>query len=113
MPPPIEEILLAASLLLVLSIVLSKVSGRLGVPVLLVFLAIGMLAGSEGLGGIYFDDPWIAQFLGVVALALILFAGGLDTNWASVRPVLGMGLALATLGVLITTLLVGWFATII
>ena len=92
----IEYILLAASVLLLVSIVASKISARLGIPALLLFLAVGMLAGSEGLGGIYFDDPFVAQFLGVVALVFILFAGGLDTEWA-IRPVLGLGIALATL----------------
>lgn len=107
----IEYILLGASILLLLSVIASKASGRLGVPALVLFLVIGMLAGSDGPGGIYFDDPWLAQFLGVVALAFILFAGGLDTNWQSVRRVFWSGLALSTLGVFITTLLVGWFAT--
>jgi len=109
----IEYILLAASVLLLVSIVASKISARLGIPALLLFLAVGMLAGSEGLGGIYFDDPFVAQFLGVVALVFILFAGGLDTEWAGIRPVLGLGIALATLGVLISAGLVAWFATIV
>jgi cell volume regulation protein A len=112
-PASIEYILLGASLLLLVSIVSSKVSVRLGIPALLLFLAIGMLAGSEGVGGIFFDDAWLAQFLGVIALVFILFAGGLDTHWASVRPMLGMGLALATVGVLISALLVGFFATVV
>ena len=76
---------------------------------MLIFLAIGMLAGSDGPGGIYFDNPWIAQFLGVVALIFILFAGGLDTNWQSIRPVLAKGLILATLGVLLTTVILAFF----
>jgi cell volume regulation protein A len=109
--PSIESILIGAALLLLLSVVASKASGRLGVPSLLIFLAIGMLAGSDGPGGIYFDDPWTAQLLGVIALALILFAGGLDTTWRSVRPVLWRGLALSTAGVLLTAMLVGWFAS--
>jgi cell volume regulation protein A len=98
----IDTILLVAAGLLLLSVAASKTSGRLGVPVLLVFVAIGMLAGSEGPGGIVFDDPWLAQSLGVVALALILFAGGMDTEWSAVRPVLFEGVGLATAGVLIT-----------
>ena len=112
-PISIEYILLGASLLLLVSIVSSKISVRLGIPALLLFLAIGMLAGSEGIGGIYFDDPWLAQFLGVIALVFILFAGGLDTHWADLRPVLSQGLALATVGVLISGVLVGWFATVV
>jgi potassium/hydrogen antiporter len=70
-----------------------------------------MLAGSVGPGGIHFDDPYLAQFLGVIALSFILFAGGLDTYWASVRPVLWTAVALSTGGVFITALLVGGFAT--
>lgn len=106
----IEYILLGAAVLLLLSIVASKASGRLGVPSLLLFLIVGMLAGSDGPGGIHFDDPYLTQLLGVVALSFILFAGGLDTNWGSVRPVLWQGIALSTVGVFITAVLVGWFA---
>lgn len=106
----IEYLLLGTSVLLLLSVIASKASGRLGVPVLLLFLIIGMLAGSDGPGGIHFDNPWLAQSLGVVALAFILFAGGLDTEWASVRAQLGKGAALSTLGVAITAGLVGGFA---
>jgi len=107
----IEYLLLGTSVLLLLSVIASKASGRLGVPVLLLFLIIGMLAGSDGPGGIHFDNPWLAQSLGVVALVFILFAGGLDTEWASVRSQLGRGVMLSTLGVAITAGLVGLFAT--
>jgi cell volume regulation protein A len=83
----------------------------MGVPALLLFIAIGMLAGSDGPGGIYFNSPKIAQSLGVVALALILFAGGLETRWDKVRPVFWQGLSLSTLGTLLTAVLVGTFVT--
>jgi cell volume regulation protein A len=109
----IELILLAASSLLLLSILGSRFLGKFGIPSLLLFLAIGMLAGSEGPGGIYFDDPRLAQSLGVVALVLILFAGGLDTEWGAVRPVLWRGLVLSTLGVFITAFLAGAFVSLI
>jgi len=109
----IENILLGAALLLLLSIFASKASGRLGVPALVLFLLIGMLAGSDGPGGIHFDDPWLAQFLGVVALAYILFAGGLETEWSGIRPVLWHGLGLSTLGVFLTAVLVGGFVTVL
>lgn len=108
----IEYLLLGASLLLLLSIIASKASGHIGVPALLLFLGIGMLAGSDGPGGIHFDNPWLAQSLGVVALTFILFAGGMDTQWASVRRVLGQGIALSTLGVAFTAGLVAWFASV-
>ncbi len=110
---PLEYLLLGAALLLLLSIFASKASGRLGVPALLLFLVIGMLAGSDGPGGIYFDDAQLAGSLGVVALAFILFAGGLDTDWTRIRPVLAQGVALATVGVLLTASLMGLFAIVV
>lgn len=108
---PFEQTLLIVSVLLLLSIVSSKTSSQLGVPALLLFLSLGMLAGSDGPGGIYFDDAQLAQSLGVLALAFILFSGGLETDWRQVRPVLSRGALLATLGVTITAGLVGLFAT--
>jgi cell volume regulation protein A len=82
-------------------------------PALLLFLVIGMLAGSEGIGGIYFDDYGIAKSVGTIALIFIIFSGGLDTAWKSVRPLFLPGLVLSTAGVLITALLVGYFAVVI
>jgi len=105
-----ENILLLGSLLLFVSIVASKTSFKLGIPTLILFLIVGMLAGSDGFGGIYFNDPATAQFLGVVALTFILFSGGLDTKVESVKPILKDGIALATIGVLITAGLAGLFA---
>jgi cell volume regulation protein A len=110
---PIEYFLLGVAALLFCSVLGSKASGRLGVPSLVFFLMLGMLAGSEGPGGIAFDDPWLAQSLGVVALICILFAGGLDTSWEQARPMVWPALALSTLGVSLTALSVGWFATAI
>ncbi|MCU0502583.1 MAG: potassium/proton antiporter [Anaerolineae bacterium] len=109
---PLEYLLLGAAVLLLVSILASKASGRLGVPALALFLVIGMLAGSDGPGGIYFDDPRLAQWLGVIALVFILYAGGLDTDWARIRPVLAHGLALSTVGVLLTAALMGLFAVV-
>ena len=103
-------VMAAAAGLVLLGVVASKVSTRLGVPALLLFLILGMLAGSEGVGGIHFDDFELAQNVGVVALAVILFAGGLDTEWSTVRPVVGRGILLATLGVLMTASVAGAFA---
>jgi cell volume regulation protein A len=105
-----DAVLVAAALLIFLGVVASKVSSRLGVPAVLLFLIVGMLAGSEGVGGIDFTDHELAQAIGIVALALILFAGGLDTEWSDVRPVLGKGLLLATVGVPITAMVVGTVA---
>lgn len=110
----IENILLVGSILLFISIVVGKTSYKFGVPTLLLFLAIGMLAGSDGIGGIRFDDPKAAQFIGVVSLNFILFSGGLDTSWTSVRPILREGIVLSTLGVFLTAVSLGtfvWFVT--
>lgn len=110
----IENILLVGSLLLFISIVVGKTSYRFGVPTLILFLTIGMLAGSEGIAGIRFNDPKIAQFIGIVSLNFILFSGGLDTNWKSVKPILKEGIMLSTVGVLLTAVTLGtfvWFVT--
>ena len=109
----IENILLVGSLLLLLSIIVRKTSYKFGVPTLLLFLVIGMLAGSDGIGGIHFGNPKIAQFIGIVSLNFILFSGGLDTNWNSVKPILKEGIALSTLGVLLTALSVGLFVFLV
>ncbi|MFZ5972678.1 MAG: potassium/proton antiporter [Bacteroidota bacterium] len=109
----IENILLLGSVLLFISIIASKTSFRFGIPALILFLIVGMLAGSDGPGGIYFNDPKVAQFLGTVALIFILFSGGMETKIESIRPVLKDGISLATLGVLLTAILVGLFSTLI
>jgi potassium/hydrogen antiporter len=105
--------LLIAALLLVSSILASKITGRFGIPGLLLFLIIGMLAGSDGPGGIPFEDYALTQFVGVIALVYILYGGGLETRWRDVKPVLGNGISLATIGVLVTTFIVGVTATIL
>lgn len=104
-----ENILLIGSILLFISLFAGKTSYKFGVPVLLLFISIGMLAGSEGIGGIYFDNPKTAQFIGIIALNFILFSGGLDTDWQSIKPVLWQGISLSTLGVLISAFTVGLF----
>jgi cell volume regulation protein A len=105
-------IFLGISLLLLISVLASKASEWLGVPALLIFLVIGMLAGSEGPIGIWFDNIALAQMIGTLALAYILFSGGLDTDWKVVKPVLRPAGVLATLGVLLTALLVSVFAVV-
>lgn len=109
----LQTILIVGGLLVLLGIFASKASGRLGVPALLIFLVIGMVAGSEGLGGIAFDSAQLAQTVGVVALILILFSGGLDTSLASIRPVIGRAVGLSTVGVIVTAALVGGFAALV
>jgi cell volume regulation protein A len=103
------NILLIGSVLLLISVVAGRTLRRLGVPTLIFFLIIGILAGSEGIGGIHFDNAAIAQLIGIIALNFILFSGGLDTHWETIRPVLWKGVALSTIGVLLTALSVGVF----
>jgi cell volume regulation protein A len=97
--------ILLGSLLVLIGILSSLIALRFGAPLLLVFLLVGMLAGEGGPGGIKFDDVGIAYTVGSIALALILFDGGLRTRFASLRNVLGPAVTLATVGVLVTTLL--------
>jgi cell volume regulation protein A len=108
-----EPQLLAAAVLIIGGVLASKLASRLGVPALLLFLGLGMLAGSDGVGGIDFDDVELTQGIGVAALALILFDGGISTRWESVRPVVGPGSVLATAGVAITAGVTGLAASVI
>lgn len=105
--------LLVVAVLLLLGVFLSKTSSRFGVPSLLLFLGLGMLAGSDGLLGIEFDDFALAQQVGIIALAFILFSGGASTGWPGVRRVIGPGVALATVGVLLTASILGGLASLI
>ena len=107
----LETLYLTISSLIIISILIAKLTNNIGVPVLLLFLGVGMLAGSEGPGKIYFDDPGLAQTIGITALIFILFSGGLDTPWKKVQPVLWPAVSLSTLGVLITTVAVAGFTT--
>jgi cell volume regulation protein A len=104
-----EHILLISSVLLLISLVAANRAFRYGIPTLLLFLAVGMLAGSEGLGGIEFNNPVLAQFIGVVSLNFILFSGGLDTQWKAMKPVMWQGIMLSTLGVFMTAFSLGVF----
>lgn len=105
--------MLVGATLLIISIFASKVSSRFGVPSLLLFLLVGMLFGSDGLGWIDFDNAFAAQAIGTVALCIILFSGGFETSFREIRPVVGPGVVLATAGVLMTALLTGMFIWLI
>jgi len=113
MPSSIESLFIIFSALIILSILTIKLSTRFGIPSLVLFLLIGMLAGSDGPGGLYFDNPALVQTLGVIALVFILFSGGLDTEWEGVRPVIWSGLSLSTIAVFLTALSVGWFVSVV
>ena len=104
----IELGLLVAAVLVFCSILISKTGYRFGVPTLLMFLLAGMCFGTDGLG-IQFDDATGAQRIGMVALSIILFTGGMDTKLEEIRPVWAPGVVLATLGVLLTTVFTGFF----
>jgi cell volume regulation protein A len=108
-----NELILVAGLLLAAAIAAAKVADRVRVPGLLLFLAIGMLVGSEGPGGVDFTDAELTRTLGTIGLVLILFEGGLSAGWNEIRPVIGTAISLALVGTLITALIAGaaaiWF----
>lgn len=101
-----ENIVLIGSILLFVSIIASKFSSKLGTPTLLLFLVVGMIFGSDGVG-IQFDSPAVAQFIGMIALSIILFSGGMDTKTDDIKPVAFEGVTLATIGVLLTAGITG------
>lgn len=104
----IELLLLIISILLFVSLVVGKMGSRFGVPTLLLFLFIGILFGADGIG-IEFNSPSVAQAVGVVALNIILFSGGMDTRINEVKPIAVQGFILATLGVMLTAVITGLF----
>ncbi len=110
---PIDGVILLVGVLLALGIVSSKLSSRMGLPVLVLFLALGMLAGSEGLGKIEFENYALAHGVGTLALALILFDGGLRTPWSAFRVAMAPSVTLATGGVVITAAVTGLAASVL
>lgn len=104
-----ENILFLGSLLVFVSILISKTSYRFGVPTLLLFLIVGMVFGSDGVG-LQFHNAGTTQFVGMLALSVILFTGGMDTKISDIRPIMTQGLILSTVGVVLTTVFVGLFA---
>ena len=103
-----EAMLLIASIIFFFSIVAGKAGYRFGLPALLLFLAVGMLFGSDGLG-IQFNNPQAVQYIGMLALSIILFSGGMDTKVCDIKPIATQGVLLATVGVLLTTFITGGF----
>mgnify|MGYP003419669967 FL=1 len=103
-----EGFLLVGALLLVVSIFVSKLSFKFGVPTLLLFLMVGMLFGSDGVG-IEFSNMKYAQAIGIVAMSIILFSGGMDTKFSDIKPIVVPGLILSTLGVVLTAIITGFF----
>lgn len=107
------ELILIAGVLLSAGIAGALLADRVRVPGLLLFLALGMIAGSEGIGGIDFNDAELARTLGTIALVLILFEGGLTAGWKEIRPVLGTAASLATVGTAITAVIAGYAAKLL
>jgi cell volume regulation protein A len=103
----VEDQILIAGGILALAVVAAVATRRLQLPLLVTFLALGMLLGSEGIGGIYFDDAELARSIGVIGLLAILFEGGLTTDWSDIRPVLAPAFLLSTLGVAVTAAVTG------
>jgi cell volume regulation protein A len=101
------ELILVAGALLAAGILGALLADRIRIPGLLLFLGLGMLAGSEGIGGIEFDNVELARTLGTIALVLILFEGGLTAGWSEIRPVLGTAASMATVGTAITACVAG------
>lgn len=104
-----EGFLLLGSIILFFSIIAGKAGYRFGLPALLLFLGVGMLFGSDGLKLVNFSNFPLTQFIGMLALTIILFSGGMDTKYSEVKPIMGQGVILATVGVLATTFITGGF----
>lgn len=104
---PVDSLILLAGVLLAIGIVSSKLSSRVGLPVLVLFLFVGMLAGSEGIGGIAFENYTVAHGVGTLALVFILFDGGLRTDFGLFRLAAAPAFVLATAGIILTALAVG------
>jgi cell volume regulation protein A len=102
-----HELILIAGVLLAVGLAAAKVADRVRVPGLLLFLGLGMLAGSQGLFGVEFDDAELTRTLGTVGLVLILFEGGLAAGWPEIRPVVGTAISLATVGTIVTAVITG------
>lgn len=105
------ELLLVVGLVLAIAIGGALIADRVRVPGLLLFLGLGMLAGSDGIGDVKFDDAELAQTLGTIGLVLILFEGGLTAGWGEIRPIFRSAIALSTVGTVITALISGVAAT--
>jgi potassium/hydrogen antiporter len=108
-----DTFVLLTAILFITGILTTKFSSRIGVPALVLFMVVGMVMGSDILGIIYFDNASTAQLIGVFALIIILFEGGLQTKWSTLRPVILPSLSLATIGVILTSGIVALAAKMI
>ncbi|WP_096187901.1 potassium/proton antiporter [Evansella halocellulosilytica] len=108
-----DSLILLLALFLIIGVITTKFSTRIGVPALVLFIMLGMIAGSDGLGIIYFDNASLAQAIGILALIIILFEGGLSTKWTTIKPVMLPSILLATVGVIITSFVVAVAAILV
>lgn len=109
----LDSFLLLSALILISGVLAAKFSNRIGLPSLVLFIILGMAVGSDGLGIVYFDNPEMAQMIGIFALVIILFEGGLQTKFSTVRSVALPSISLATLGVMLTSGIVGAVAYLV
>ena len=107
------QLMIISSLVLLISITSSKVLYKFGVPILLIFIALGMLFGSDGIVGIQFSDYELTQELSSIALVIIMFFGGFGTNWSMAKPSAVQSILMSTVGVIITATLTGLFSHIV
>src|ERR687898_3663123 len=105
------ELIFVAGALLAVGIAAAKVADRVRIPGLLLFVGLGMLVGSDGPGGVEFDDYELTRTLGTIGLVLILFEGGLSAGWREIRPVVGSAISLALVGTAVTAAIAGVAAT--
>lgn len=105
-----EHIVLVGAMLLFVAVMAGKVAYRFGAPALLLFLGVGMLFGWDFIS---FNSPQLTQFIGMIALCIILFSGGMDTQFQEIKPIIGPGLVLATVGVVLTALILAAFVSLI
>jgi len=112
MTPSIDNVILLGTILLFIGLIGTRTT-KYGVTILLLFLLVGMLAGSDGIGGINFYDPQVTKFIGAIALSFILFSGGLETRWGAIKSILWQGITLSSLGVMLTALIIGIFVSLV
>ena len=105
-----EHFVLVGALLLFVAVLAGKVAYRFGAPALLLFLGVGMIFGWNFIS---FNSPELTQFIGMIALCIILFSGGMDTKFQEIRPIIGPGLVLATVGVVLTALILATFVSLV